>query len=130
MTVSYAAIKHLHVTAVAVSLLLFTLRGAWMLASPDRLQQRWARIVPHVVDTLLLLSALWLASQIGAEVPNGWLFAKVVGLIVYVVLGTIALKRGRTRGVRIAALIGAFAAFGYIVSVALTKSPLGFFGGS
>ena len=129
MTVPYSAIKHLHVTAVAVSLALFLLRGAWMMASSDRLQQRWVKIVPHVVDTVLIASALWLAWQISAEAPNGWLIAKVVGLVVYVVLGIVALKRGPTRGIRIAAFIGALATFGYIVSVALTKSPLGFFGG-
>jgi len=130
MNVSYSAIKHLHVTAVAASLVLFTLRGTWMLASPEKLQQRWARIVPHVVDTLLLVSAIWLALQINPEVPRGWLVAKLAGLVVYVVLGAIALKRGRTRGIRVAALIGALAAFGYIVSVALTKSPAGFLGGA
>ncbi|HEY5307039.1 MAG TPA: SirB2 family protein, partial [Casimicrobiaceae bacterium] len=77
MSVSYSAVKHLHVSAVVVSLALFTLRGAWMLAESDKLRERWVRIVPHVVDTLLLLSALWLAWQIGPEVPNGWLVAKV-----------------------------------------------------
>ena len=70
MSVSYSAIKHLHVSAVAVSFALFTLRGAWMLAAPDKLQERWVRIVPHVVDTLLLLSALWLAPRAAAERPR------------------------------------------------------------
>jgi uncharacterized membrane protein SirB2 len=126
MSVSYSAVKHFHVSAVVVSFALFTLRGAWMLAESDKLHERWVRIVPHVVDTLLLLSALWLAWQIGPEVPNGWLVAKVVGLVVYLILGTLALKRGRTRGIRVAALVGALIAFGYIVSVAITKSPLGF----
>ena len=58
---------------------------------------------------------------------GGWLVAKIVGLLVYIVLGTIALKRGRTRRTRAAALIGAIATFGYIAMVALTKSPLGAF---
>jgi len=130
MSISYSAIKHLHVSAAAVSFALFALRGAWMLAAPDKLRARWVRIVPHVVDTLLLLSALWLVWQIGPEVPNGWLVAKVVGLVAYIVLGIIALKRGRTRGIRVAALIGAVIVFGYIVSVAITKSPLGFLAAS
>ena len=126
MTVSYAAIRQLHVAAAALSLALFVLRAAWMLASPTRLQMRWVKIAPHCVDTVLLASALWLAWQLGAAGTRGWLAAKVIGVLVYIVAGAIALKRGRTRGVRIAALTVALATFGYIVSVALTKSALGF----
>jgi len=126
MAPDYGVIKSLHAASAALSLALFLVRGAWMLRSPQRLQQPWVRIVPHVIDTTLLASALWLAWQLGAAGTRGWLAAKVVALFVYIALGTIALKRGRTRGIRIAALIGAIATFGYIVTVALTKSPLGF----
>ena len=120
------AIRQLHVTAAAVSLALFTLRGAWMMASLALLERRWVKIVPHVVDTMLLGSALWLAWQLGMDGTRGWLVAKVVALFVYIALGTVALKRGRTRGVRVAALSGALMTFGYIASVAVTKSPRGF----
>ena len=126
MTISYVAIRQLHVGAAAISLALFLLRAGWMLASPGRLQARWVRIVPHCVDTVRLGSALWLAWQLGVEGTRGWLAAKVVGVLVYIVAGTIALKRGRTLRVRIVALVAALATFGYIVSVALTRSPLGF----
>ena len=126
MTIDYAAIRQLHVGAAAVSLALFLLRAAWMLGSPDRLQMRWVKVVPHLVDTVLLGSALWLAWQLGAEGIRGWLAAKVVGVLIYIAAGTVALKRGRTRGVRIVALVVALATFCYIVSVALTKSALGF----
>jgi uncharacterized membrane protein SirB2 len=122
----YGAIKSIHAGSAAASIALFITRGAWMLRSPQRLRQRWVRIVPHVIDTTLLVSALWLAWQLGADGTRGWLAAKVVALLVYIALGTIALKRGRTRGIRIAALSGAIVTFGYIVTVALTKSPLGF----
>jgi uncharacterized membrane protein SirB2 len=122
----YFAIRQLHVTAAAVSLALFILRGAWMMASPALLEWRWVKIVPHVVDTVLLGSALWLAWQLGVDGTRGWLVAKVVALFVYIALGTVALKRGRTRGVRVAALSGALMTFGYIASVAVTKSPRGF----
>ena len=139
MTVSYIAIRQLHVAAAALSLALFVLRAAWMLASPARLRMRWVKIAPshiitwdnnkiapHCVDTVLLASALWLAWQLGADGTRGWLAAKVIGVLVYIVAGTVALKRGRTLVVRVAALIVALATFGYIVSVALTKSALGF----
>ena len=123
---AYFAIRQLHVSAAAVSLALFILRGAWMIASPALLELRWLKIVPHVVDTVLLGSALWLAWQWRVDGTPGWLLAKVVALVVYIALGTVALKRGRTRGVRVAALFGALATFGYIASVAITKSPRGF----
>jgi len=124
MNISYLDVRHAHVTFVALSITLFVVRAAWMLRSPQRLSQRWVRTVPHIVDTLLLLSGVWLAWQLGAGV-RGWLPAKLVALVVYIVLGAVALRYGRTRGVRIAAAIGAIATFAYIVSVALTKSPLG-----
>lgn len=126
MTLDYAAVKVVHTSAAALSIALFALRGAWMLRSPRRLQQRWVRVVPHVVDTALLASALWLAWQIGADGTRGWLWAKVVALVAYIGLGTIALTRGRTRRTRAVAFIAAVATFGYIVSVAIAKSPLGF----
>ena len=127
MTIDYAAIKAVHVTAAATSLALFLLRAAWMLWSPARLATGWVRVVPHIVDTILLASALWLAWQLGADGTRGWLVAKVVAVLVYIAAGAVALKRGRTRGVRIGALVVALATFAYIVSVALTKSVPGFF---
>jgi uncharacterized membrane protein SirB2 len=126
MMPDYAAIKHLHAAAAALSLSLFALRGTWMLRSPQRLQQRWVRIVPHVVDTVLLASGIWLAWQLGAAGTRGWLWAKVVAVLAYIVLGSVALKHGRTRRIRIVSFIVALATFGYIVSVAITKTPLGF----
>jgi uncharacterized membrane protein SirB2 len=121
----YIALKHLHITFAVLSGLLFLVRGIWMLRDSPRLQQRWAKILPHVVDTLLLASAIALAvwsHQYPGQMP--WLTAKVTALVAYIVLGTIALKRGRTRGVRTAALVGALACFAYIVAVAVTKNPL------
>ncbi len=128
MIVEYEAVKVIHVGAAAVSLALFVLRGSWMLGAPARLDRRWVRIVPHVIDTVLLASALWLAWQLGAQGTRGWLAAKLAGLAVYIALGAIALKRGRTRATRTAAFVVALATFGYIVSVAVTKSPLGLLG--
>ena len=125
MAPDYGAIKSIHAGSAALSLALFVTRGTWMLWSPQRLHQRWVKVVPHVIDTLLLVSALRLAWLLGVDGTRGWLAAKVVALVVYIALGTIALKRGRTRRVRIAAFVGAIITFGYLVSVALTKSPLG-----
>jgi uncharacterized membrane protein SirB2 len=122
---AYHTVKNLHVGAAAVSISLFIVRIGWMMGSPQRLQHRWVKVAPHVIDTILLVSALWLAWQLGADGTRGWLTAKIVALLLYIMLATIALKRGKTRRVRIAAAAAALATFGYIVSVALTKSPLG-----
>jgi uncharacterized membrane protein SirB2 len=123
----YAALKALHVGCVIASISGFALRGALMLLDSPLLQARFARIAPHVVDTLLLASALWLAALIG-QYPfvQGWLTAKVLGLIAYIVLGSVALKRARSKPVRAAAFALALLAAAYIVSVALTRDPLGF----
>jgi len=90
-----------------------------MLARP------WVRVLPHVVDTVLLASAIALA-VISGQYPltQGWLTAKVLGLLAYIVLGTIALKRGRTPAIRITAFSGALLVFFYIAAVAMTKSVL------
>lgn len=119
---SYLAIKHFHVTCAALSGSLFLLRGIWMLLDSPALQQRWVRIAPHVIDTLLLASALIMVYW-SAQYPfaQNWLTAKVIALLAYIGLGTIALKRGKTRAVRIGAFSGAVLVFAYIVGVALTR---------
>lgn len=123
----YLAIKHLHVTCVILSLCGFLLRGAWMIRGSALLQHRLARVLPHIVDTVLLLSALWLAVEI-RQYPfvAPWVTAKVLGLLGYIVLGTIALKRGRSFGARVSALVAAVVVYLWIVSVALSKNAAGF----
>ena len=98
-----------------------------MLVESPLLKAPWVRITPHAVDTVLLASGIALAATI-QQYPgfHGWLTAKVIGLIVYIALGVVAMKRGSTRAVRITAWIAALVVFGYIVSVAITKNPLGF----
>jgi uncharacterized membrane protein SirB2 len=123
----YFFAKHLHIACVILSLGGFAARGALMLAGSPLLERKFVRIAPHVVDTLLLASAIWLTVLL-RQYPfvNGWLTAKVVGLVAYIVLGAIALRRGKTKGVRIAAFVAAAATAFYIVSVALTHDPRGF----
>lgn len=121
---TYLILRNLHVGAVVVSFGLFLLRGLWMLAAPHRLRVRWVKIAPHVVDTVLLASAIALAVQTSQyPLARSWLTAKVLGLVVYILLGRIALK-GRTRAQRIQAFLLAIMAFAYIVTVAMTRNPL------
>lgn len=121
----YAAFKHIHLLTVALSLGLFALRSVWMLSGSALLQKRWVKIVPHIVDTLLLVSAVGLMFQI-QQYPftDGWLTAKLFGLIAYIVLGTLALKRGKTQGTRTLALVAAFGVIAYIVGVAIKHNAL------
>ncbi|ADE15410.1 Invasion gene expression up-regulator SirB [Nitrosococcus halophilus Nc 4] len=120
----YLTLKYIHLTSVATTLVLFIGRGLWMLFSPQYLQRRWVRIVPHIVDTVLLTSAIGL-TLILHQYPfvDDWLTAKVLALIGYIVFGSIALKRGRTKPIRITAGCVALALFGYMVWVARGKVP-------
>ena len=121
---SYLALKHLHVTCVVLSGLGFLVRGWWMLNESNWLKARLVRIFPHVVDTLLLGSALTMA-YLSGQYPfaQGWLTAKLFGLLAYIACGTMALKRGKTKLTRLLFLCLAVLSYAYIVSVALTRSP-------
>lgn len=123
----YLVIKHFHVTCVALSAAGFLLRGFWMASGSALMQHRLTRVLPHVVDSLLLASALALAVMI-SQYPfvAGWVTAKVIGLVAYILLGTVALKRGRSMRVRLLAFAAAIGTYGWIVSVALTKDAAGF----
>jgi uncharacterized membrane protein SirB2 len=118
--------KHVHVTTVWITLTLFVLRGVWMLADSPWLAKRWVRVVPHINDSVLLISAVVLAVVLHQyPLAQAWITAKVAALIVYIGLGMLALRPGRDRRIRAAAWGAALLVFGYIVSVAFTKSPLG-----
>ncbi len=123
---SYLLLKQVHVTCVILSGSGFFLRGCWMLLDSPLLHQRWVRIAPHVLDTLLLGSAISMAVM-SAQYPLqlDWLTAKLAGLLVYIVCGAVALRWGKTRGVRAIFFLIALLTFAYIVSVAHTRSALG-----
>ena len=113
----------LHISMVIVSGGLFLIRGSWMLLGSAHLQQKWVRIVPHIIDTFLLISAICLLFILEYNpLTTGWLAAKIVALVCYIVAGTIALKRGSTMVIRSLFLIMAIAIFSYIIAVALTRS--------
>ncbi|CUI03151.1 SirB2 family protein [Massilia antarctica] len=121
----YLAVKHLHMSCAALSIGLFALRGVWMLRGSPQLAQRWVKIAPHLVDTVLLASALTMVVWSG-QYPfvQSWLGAKVVALVVYIVLGAVALKPGRPKQVRAIAFGAALLTVAYIVAVALTRRVL------
>lgn len=123
----YFTTKLIHQSAVALSVTGFFLRGAASLLGARWVNGRAARTLPHLVDSVLLLSALMLAWTMRLTPDRApWLMAKIVGLLLYIALGVIALKPGRSLAVRGAAWASALTVVGWIVSVAVTKSPLGF----
>ena len=98
-----------------------------MLGDAAWVRHRTARTLPHVVDTVLIVSAIWLAWVLRLTPANApWIAAKIAGLLVYIALGMVALRFGRTTVIRGTAWAAALLTFGYIVSVALTKDPRGF----
>ena len=121
------ALKHSHMLFVAISGLFFLVRGVWMLMESDMLQKKWVKIVPHVVDTLLLACGIGL-TVILSQYPfvHHWLTVKVVLLVAYILLGTVALKRGKTKAIRTTAFFVAIACFLFMLSVAFSHHPLGF----
>ncbi|MDZ7737068.1 MAG: SirB2 family protein [Gammaproteobacteria bacterium] len=125
---SYLLLKQIHVSTAVISVTLFVVRGIWMMAWPHLLTLKTVRVIPHIVDTVLLASALaltWWISQY--PFVQGWLTAKILALFVYIILGSVALKRGGTKRVRIIAWLLALVTFAYIVAVAITRQviPLG-----
>jgi uncharacterized membrane protein SirB2 len=126
----YPIVRDVHVACVAISGAGFALRWMWALMGSPLLAARAVRVLPHLVDTVLLTSAAALSIMAGQyPVVHGWLTAKVLGLVLYIGLGTVALRRGRTRGQRALAGLAAMLVFGFIVSVALSKYPAGFLHG-
>lgn len=121
----YLTLKLVHVVTALLSIVGFIIRGIWMMQSSPALNKKWVKIAPHINDTFLLATAIGLVI-ITSQYPGsvGWINAKIVGLVVYIVLGTIALKRGKTKPVRIVAWIMALVSFSYIVMVAISKNIL------
>jgi uncharacterized membrane protein SirB2 len=121
---SYALLKMIHVGSIILSYLLFMTRGIWMMQDSANLQQRWVKILPHIIDTVLLTSAIALAVILQQNpLSDSWLSAKVIGLLLYICLGMVAMRFGKTRKTKIIAWVAAQCVFAYIVLVALTKSP-------
>ena len=123
----YATLKLLHQSAVALSALGFVLRGIASLNGAAWTQGRLAKSLPHVVDTVLLLSAVTLAIMLRLNPAHApWLLAKILGLLVYIALGMVALRPRLAWKVRVTAWIMALVVLAWIATVAISKNPLGF----
>ena len=102
----FTLVKQIHIIVASLSLLGFLIRGYWMVNESQLLQNKLVIILPHIVDTLLLGSAIYLVIllQVNPFEVN-WITAKILLLVAYIVVGTIALKRGKTKKIKVSAFI-------------------------
>jgi uncharacterized membrane protein SirB2 len=124
----YLLIKHGHMTAAYLSLGFFIVRAFWSVRGMPILRARWVRVVPHIIDTALLILGVLLAITLNFWPLPGWLSAKIVALVIYILLGTVAIKRGRTPMIRASFAIAAVGVFIYILGAAIQRSPFSWFG--
>lgn len=119
----YETVKFAHLSLATLSVGGFVLRGYWMMSEPTLLKRRWVRVLPHVVDTVFLLSGVALIVALRLPLAQStWLQIKLAALVAYVILGSLALRRGRSMRVRVTAFALALITFAYIVGVAYSKS--------
>jgi uncharacterized membrane protein SirB2 len=124
----YIALKHLHLTFVALALLIFFVRGVLLFIHSPLLNKKLLKIAPHIINTIMLVSGILLAVSLGMKPgEHPWLMAKLIGLVIFIILGVGAFK---VRNVLLQKIlwVDALVVFAYIVSVAITKSPMGFLG--
>ena len=120
----YVLLKSSHTLLAALTISGFLLRGYWMMSESRLLSHKATRVAPHIIDTLFLTSGLALVYLLSLPVlQSPWILAKFAGLLFYIVLGAIALRRGPTIQVRLIAFVSAIAAFAYVVGTAMAKSP-------
>ncbi len=119
----YSLLKHLHITAAYASLAFFILRAIWSIRENRLLKLSWVKITPHLLDTLLLTLGVTLAVLMSLWPLPNWLSAKLVGLVIYILLGTVAIKRGSTPRVRLIAAFLAVLVFIYMLGAAHHHHP-------
>jgi uncharacterized membrane protein SirB2 len=122
----YPALRLAHISLVLASGTLFALRGLAVLQGQAWAMQRAVRMLSYGIDTALLGAALLLLAILSLNpFTTSWLLTKLGLLLVYIGLGSMALKRARTRSARLAGYLAALLCYGFMLSVALTHSPLG-----
>ena len=119
--------KHLHMTLAVLSISLFTLRFIWTLANSSRLQAKWIKITPHIVDTLLLAFGVVMAVQYSINpIEQLWLGEKLLAVVAYIFTGYFTLKLARNKPMQIIGYLGAMGWVMLIVRLAMIREPLFF----
>ena len=117
-------VKNLHVLLAFVTAGGFLLRAVWAFVDRDKLTQKWVRIAPHVIDTMLLVAGITLAVQLSYSLFSGWLAAKLLALLGYIVFGVLTLRGAGA--VKVVGVVGSVASLGYLFAVAYSRSPVPF----
>ncbi len=124
----YLTIKTIHMTCALISFTGFLLRSYLMVIESHWLNQKWVLIAPHVIDSIFLLSGATMAFMVNFGLFNQfWLTSKLALLMFYLFFVGMALNRGRTKAIRIGSFFCALLTFGYIVGIAVHKTPLSWF---
>jgi len=116
-------IKLIHMSTAFISISLFLLRGFWVFRDSLMMNKKWVKIIPHVNDTILLITATMLA-VITQQYPfvDNWLTAKLIALIIYIIFGMYALKRAKEQKNKRVFFVLSILTFSYILMVAVTRS--------
>ncbi len=118
-------LKSFHVALAYLTVVGFVIRGIWALTDSPLRRERWVKVAPHVVDTLLLVLGVVMAYRLSLSPVSGWLGAKLVGLFAYIGFGVLTM-RAPGKPLQVAGFVGALLSVGYIFAVAFTRSPLPF----
>jgi uncharacterized membrane protein SirB2 len=112
-------------TMALLSVLLFTLRFVWLLKGSDKLHQKWVKVLPHIVDTLLFILGIGLAIKLSINpLEHYWFAEKLFAVLAYIFTGYYTLKLARNRTMQIIGYLGAMGWIMLIVRLAITKAPL------
>lgn len=120
-------IKFVHIACVFLTFCSFSLRCYWVFTDSPVLQRKATKIIPHIIDTVLLASGVLIAVNLYEEFyRQPWLLNKFVAVIVYIILGSIVINYGKTKTVRKLTCIGAYGVFFYIIAIAIYKFTIFF----
>lgn len=120
----YEFVKYIHVTAITLSISGFIFRVVLKANNSPYQSKYWFKKLPHKVDIILLASALTMVYILGVNpLTTYWIAEKIIGLLIYIMLGMVALRWGRTKNIRMTAAVMAAMVFSYIVYVAHYKTP-------
>lgn len=115
-------LRSAHLVLAYLTVLGFVVRGIWALTDSAYRSQKWVRIAPHVIDTLLLVLGVAMAVQLSISPLQGWLAAKLVGLLAYIGFGVLTMRAAATR-MKVVGFLGALVSVGYIFAVAFARNP-------
>jgi uncharacterized membrane protein SirB2 len=121
-------LKTIHITTVLISILLFLSRGFWIYLLKKQLSAKWIRVLPHVNDSVLLGTGIALAIQTQQyPLQQDWLTVKIVCLLIYILLGMLAMKWYQATSTGMASWLTAIIIYLFMISVAVTRQPTGIF---